>query len=262
MKKYIIILFLLTTIHLHAEPGVGTSLDLSYLGYYDQDRIFSTDVSIWYNIEMYGIRLTPYGGVKTWFINNGCLVYGGNPFRDSYYIGSEVSFAGFTLGFDHYCEHPVYGNQKHYSKYNLREVLVYIPGQRYPKKEIWTEFSQLSKTTLSYTLRLGDFRLLAGGSQSPDAYLLNGEASYDLNIWKFTIQPHGDIQGWYVDRKLTRWVYNAGLSIGIGGFKLSADYYKSSRARYIQEDEHLYGEFPLYPKDISFSLSYSYRGCE
>lgn len=75
---------------LYSEPGVGTSFELGYLGMYDQDRMFSTDISIWYNIEMFGIRLAPYGGVKTWFINNDYLIYGGNPFRDSYYVGTKV----------------------------------------------------------------------------------------------------------------------------------------------------------------------------
>lgn len=151
---------------------------------------------------------------------------------------------------DHYCEHSVFSGEDQWNKYNQYTYNC-------------TEGSQSTKAMLGYSIDLSGLVLSAGAGRciESDVYLLTGKISYDIQVWKFHIIPMVDTHVWVADKSVSRWIYEASISLELDGFAVSAEYFKSSRDRRRSEDEHLYYEYPLKSEYIGFAISYKYRAC-
>lgn len=104
MKFLSITLVLCITVAAHGEPYVEF-----IIGHMTNGPIYNANVTLGYDIKIYQVKNTTYGGWSTWSLRDGTSGY---PFIDIYTIGNKLSYDNFFIDYKHYCVHTVNSPKK------------------------------------------------------------------------------------------------------------------------------------------------------
>lgn len=255
MKKIkYVIFFLIFATNLFASlnsKNVVSSFDFSmFPEKYHDKSISSTDVMFGYDFKFLPVTITPYGGVKTWMVTT---IDSGRPFRDSYYLGTNIKFNKIKVSGDHYCEHPVYADEDEYNDFNLYEVE--------DENRMYHRATQLTKFTVAVeqSYKKINFLIGTGMDSTMETGFMKCDLNYNYKKRKVMIRPYIKCIVWSGNdiraKGIPRAVIKTGLNIEYNKFiSIDAQYYKSSRDTYNNESNHEYDEYPLTSESIVFMV--------
>jgi hypothetical protein len=106
--KHIKMIVVISFILFSSKSIFSQSIDIAYGRVFDYPKMFTIDCKVGLPILIHKeVLVTPYGGWKTWAMWSKSS---GDPFRDTYQIGTKIEYQNFYIDFNHYCTHDVVGD--------------------------------------------------------------------------------------------------------------------------------------------------------